>query len=66
MRDLDTGQELIRAAGGPVTRVQLGPRGFVPPLVAVFSPDGIRDVLGRNDAFAERCIVHEEVAHTGR
>ncbi len=63
VRELDTGQELIRAAGGPVTRVQLGPKWLVPPLVAVFSPDGIRDVLGRNDAFAERCIVHDEVRH---
>lgn len=63
VRALDTGQELIRAAGGPVTRVQLGPKWLVPPLVAVFSPEGIRDVLGRNDAFAERCIVHDEVRH---
>ncbi|MGV9798276.1 cytochrome P450 [Mycobacterium sp. NPDC003449] len=63
VRELDTGQELIRAAGGPVTRVQLGPKWLVPPLVAVFSPEGIRDVLGRNDTFAERCIVHDEVRH---
>jgi cytochrome P450 len=31
--------------------------------VAVFSSEGIRDVLGRNDAFSERCIVHQEVQH---
>lgn len=61
VRALDTGQEVIRAAGGPVTRVQIGPKGLCPPLIAVFSADGIRDVLGRNDAFAERCIVHQEV-----
>ena len=29
----------------------------------VTSPDGIRDVLGRADAFTERCQVHEEVRH---
>jgi cytochrome P450 len=63
VRTLDTGQELIRDAGGPITRVQFGPKWAFPPLVAVFSPDGIRDVLGRNDAFSERCIVHEEVQH---
>ncbi|WP_235624332.1 cytochrome P450 [Mycolicibacterium goodii] len=63
VRTLDTGQEVIRGAGGPVSRVQLGPRRLVPPLVAVFSPEGIRDVLARNDAFAERCIVHDEVRH---
>jgi cytochrome P450 len=63
VRDLDKGQEVVRDAGGPITRVQFGPKWAFPPLVAVFSPDGIRDVLGRNDAFAERCIVHEEVQH---
>jgi cytochrome P450 len=53
----------LRHAGGSITRVQYGPKWLIPPLVAVFSPDGIRDVLGRNDAFSERCIVHEEVQH---
>lgn len=61
VRALDTGQEVIREAGGPITRVQIGPKWLFPPLVAVFSAEGIRDVLGRSDAFAERCIVHEEV-----
>ena len=64
VRNLDAGQEVIRDAGGPITRVQFGPKWMFPPLVAVFSPDGIRDVLGGNDAFSERCIVHEEVQHT--
>jgi cytochrome P450 len=63
VRNLDKGQEPIRDAGGPITRVQLGPKWAVPPLVVVMSPDGIRDVLGRNDAFAERCIVHDEVRY---
>ncbi len=61
VRNLDAGQEVLRDAGGSITRVQYGPKWLIPPLVAVFSPDGIRDVLGRNDAFSERCIVHEEV-----
>jgi cytochrome P450 len=63
VRNLDAGQEVLRDAGGSITRVQYGPKWLIPPLVAVFSPDGIRDVLGRNDAFSERCIVHEEVQH---
>lgn len=63
VRALDTGQEVIRDAGGPITRVQIGPKWLLPPFVAVFSADGIRDVLGRNDVFAERCIVHQEVQH---
>ena len=63
VRHLDRGQELIRDGGGAITRMQVGPKWLFPPLVAVFSPDGIRDVLGRNDALSERCIVHEEVRH---
>ena len=63
VRTLDAGQEVLRDAGGTVTRIQFGPKWLVPPVVAVFSPNGIRDVLGRNDASAERCVVHEEVQH---
>jgi cytochrome P450 len=63
VRTLDTGQEVIREAGGPITRMKFGPKWLVPPIVAVMSPEGIRDVLGRNDAFSERCIIHEEVRH---
>jgi cytochrome P450 len=62
-RVLDTVQEVVRESGGPVTRVQYGPRWLVPPIVAVMSPNGIRDVLARNDASSERCIIHEEVRH---
>ncbi|KMO71103.1 cytochrome P450 [Mycolicibacterium chubuense] len=61
VRRLDTGQDVIRDAGGPVTRIQLGPARVVPPIVAVMSPAGMRDVLGRNDAATDRCIIHEEV-----
>jgi cytochrome P450 len=63
VRNLDAGQEVLRDAGGTVTRIQFGPKWLAPPVVAVFSPGGIRDVLGRNDASAERCLVHEEVQH---
>lgn len=63
VRSLDTGQEVIRDAGGPVTRIQLGPKRLVPPIVAVMSPAGMRDVLGRGDASSERCIIHDEVRH---
>src|SRR3954469_8880562 len=63
VRTLDTGQEVIRDAGGAITRIQFGPKWLFPPIVAVMSPEGIRDVLGRNDAVSERCIIHEEVRH---
>ncbi|MGE2832847.1 cytochrome P450 [Mycobacterium sp. SMC-4] len=63
IRRLDTGQEVIRDAGGPITRIQLGPKKLIPPIVAVMSPAAMRDVLGRSDAASERCIIHEEVQH---
>lgn len=63
VRTLDAGQEIIRDAGGPITRMELGPKWVIPPIVAVMSPDGMRDVLGRSDASSERCIIHEEVRH---
>ena len=46
-----------------MSRVKLGPKWLVPPVVLVTSPTGIYDVLGRKDALAERCDVHEEVRH---
>ena len=61
VRSLNTGQEVIRDAGGPVTRIKFGPKWLVPPIVAVTSPDGIRDVLGRSHGSSERCIIHKEV-----
>jgi cytochrome P450 len=65
VRALDTGQEVIRAAGGSITRLTFGPKWLVPPLVSVMSPNAIRDVLARNDVFSERCIVHQEVQRLG-
>ncbi|MDT5210365.1 MAG: hypothetical protein QOF67_2780, partial [Mycobacterium sp.] len=61
VRTLDTGQELIRDAGGPITRIKFVPKWIFPPIVAVMSPNGMRDVLGRSDASSERCIIHDEV-----
>jgi len=61
VRRLDTGQEVIRDAGGPITRIAFGPKWLFPPIVAVMSPNAMRDVLSRSDASSERCIIHEEV-----
>ncbi|MBV8347830.1 MAG: cytochrome P450, partial [Mycolicibacterium sp.] len=55
-RRFDTGPEKLRDAGGPVTRNILAPKWIMPPLVFVSSPQGAHDVLGRNDAFAERGV----------
>src|SRR5690606_39846689 len=53
VRSFHTGQELLRDAGGPVTRMVLGPKWAIPPIVLVTSPAGIRDVLNRRDALSE-------------
>jgi cytochrome P450 len=53
-RRFDSGLELLRDSGGPVTRNVLGPKWMIPPLVFVSSPQGAHDVLARTDAFAER------------
>src|ERR1700742_3266250 len=50
---IDGHQELLDA-GGPVTRVVLGPKWLVPHAVMVASPQGARDVLGRTDEIADR------------
>lgn len=61
VRRLDTGQDAIRDAGGPISGIQFGPKRLFPPLVAVMSPNGMRDVLGRSDASSEHCVYHDEV-----
>ena len=53
-RRFDTGPEILRDFGGPVTRNVLGPKWLMPPLVFVTSPRGARQVLGRTDGAAER------------
>ncbi|MGV0798057.1 cytochrome P450, partial [Mycolicibacterium elephantis] len=47
LRTFHSGLEVLRDAGGPVTRLTLGPKGIAPPVVVATSPQGARDVLGR-------------------
>jgi cytochrome P450 len=61
LRYFHTGFEQLRDAGGPVTRVGLGPKWLCPTLVAVTSPRGGRDMIGRTDAFVDKGRVHLEV-----
>jgi cytochrome P450 len=60
-REYHIGQEVLREAGGPVTRVTLGPRWLNPPIVFVMSPSGARDVLARNYDWCDRTAVHREI-----
>ncbi len=54
LKTLHVGSEALRDAGGSVTRIWLGPKRLVPPMVMVTSPQGARDVLGRSGALSDR------------
>ena len=54
VRSFHTGMDKLRDAGGPVTRVSLGPRWLIPPIVVAASPQAIRDVLSVRDGSFDR------------
>jgi cytochrome P450 len=61
LRVFHTGQETVRDAGGPVTRIVFGPKWLLPPVVVATSPKAARDVLGHKDAAVDKHIVHREM-----
>lgn len=63
LRTFHTGLEMLRDAGGPVTRLTLAPRWLMPPVVVATSPQGARDILGRGGGHVERTRVHHEMRH---
>jgi len=63
VRDLHAGIEMLRDAGGPVTRLKLPPKWLTPPVVVVTSPQGLRDVLGRSGTHIDKTIAHHEMRH---
>lgn len=63
LRTFHTGCEVLRDAGGPVTRLTLAPKSLMPPVVVVTSPQGAHDVLGRAGSCMERTPVHHELRH---
>lgn len=54
VRSFVDGIQRLLDAGGPVTRVVLGPKWLIPTVVLIASPQGARDVLGRTDEVADR------------
>jgi cytochrome P450 len=54
VRSLIDGHQELLDAGGPVTRIVLGPKWLFPTAVLIASPQGARDVLGRTDEVADR------------
>ncbi|MFM8598335.1 MAG: cytochrome P450 [Mycobacterium sp.] len=63
IRAFNSGPEALRDAGGPVTRLRLGPRWLVPPVVVATSPRAARDILSPSPAEMERNRVHDEMRH---
>ncbi len=61
LRDFHTGPEILRDAGGPVTRLKLAPSWLIPDIVVTTSPKGAHDVLGTSDAIVERNTLHHEM-----
>ncbi|MDT5329440.1 MAG: hypothetical protein QOF31_737 [Mycobacterium sp.] len=61
IRTFHTGLEILRDAGGPVTRLKLAPSWLVPPVVVVTSPQGARDVLGRGSGYIDKTRLHSEM-----
>ncbi len=54
VKSYHTGTELLRDAGGPVTRIVLAPRWLMSPIVLATSPQAIRDVLGVRDGTVDK------------
>ncbi len=54
LRNFHTGTDILRDAGGPVTRFTLGPRWLMPPIVLATSPQGIRDINSVRDGSVDK------------
>jgi cytochrome P450 len=54
LRSYIDGVQALVDAGGPVTRLVLGPKWLLPNVVVISSPQGARDLLGRPDEVADR------------
>jgi len=54
LRSFIDGLQELADAGGPISRVVLGPKWLFPTAVVIASPQGARDVLGRTDEIADR------------
>jgi cytochrome P450 len=54
VRSYIDGLQTLVDAGGPITRIVLGPKWLLPNVVLIASPQGARDLLGRNDEVSDR------------
>lgn len=63
IRSYHTGQEILREAGGTVTRMKLAPSWVFPEVVLATSPQAARDILVQTGTSVDRAPVHGEVDH---
>ncbi|GBG36109.1 cytochrome P450 [Mycobacterium montefiorense] len=54
VRSYIEGLQTLLDAGGPVTRLRLAPKWLLPDVVVIATPQGARDLLGRNDEACDR------------
>ncbi|SOJ53888.1 Pentalenene oxygenase [Mycobacterium simulans] len=54
IRSFHTGIDQLRDAGGPVSRVTLGPKWLIPPIVVATSPEAIHDILTNRDGSLDK------------
>ncbi len=54
VRSYVDGMQALVDAGGPITRIVLGPKWLLPNVVLIASPQGARDLLGRTDEVVDR------------
>ena len=54
MRSFHTSTGKLRDAGGPVTRLSLGPKWLFPPIVVATSPQAIRDIVSVRDGSVDK------------
>ena len=60
IRKFYVGQEVLRDAGGPVTRLRLGPTWLIPEVVLLTSPEGAHAVLAAPPECTDRARGHDE------
>jgi cytochrome P450 len=61
LRRFHTGIQELCDAGGPVSRIKLGPSWLAPEIVITATPKGAHDILGTSDAIVERNRMHDEL-----
>ncbi|WP_408632333.1 cytochrome P450 [Mycobacterium basiliense] len=63
MKKFYTGIEILRDAGGDVTRLKMGPKWLVPELVLATSSQAAHDILGATGTSTDVTRFHDELRH---